>query len=74
MVQSNRKIGLGVMGWADMLIRLGIPYDSEEALETAKNIMGFINEESKEASRELALKRYSLILKEASMTALMGMI
>jgi ribonucleoside-diphosphate reductase alpha chain len=57
MVQSNRKIGLGVMGWADMLIRLGIPYDSEEALETAKNIMGFINEESKEASRELALAR-----------------
>jgi ribonucleoside-diphosphate reductase alpha chain len=57
MVQSNRKIGLGVMGWADMLINLGIPYDSEEALETAKNVMGFINEESKEASKELALKR-----------------
>jgi ribonucleoside-diphosphate reductase alpha chain len=45
-VKSNRKIGLGVMGFADMLIKLGIRYDSEEALKIADNVMKFISEEA----------------------------
>lgn len=57
MVQSNRKIGLGVMGFADMLLKLGIPYDSEHALETAEKVMRFIKEEATKASIELAKKR-----------------
>lgn len=54
MVDGNRKIGLGVMGWADLLIIMGIPYDSEEALELGGKIMSFIQDESKETSRKLA--------------------
>jgi len=57
MTRKSRKIGLGVMGFADMLIKLGIPYDSEEALQTAANIMHFINEEAYKASAELAKER-----------------
>jgi ribonucleoside-diphosphate reductase alpha chain len=57
MVRGNRKIGLGVMGFADMLYQLNIPYDSDEALETAENVMRFIQEAAHEASRNLAEER-----------------
>jgi ribonucleoside-diphosphate reductase alpha chain len=56
-VMKTRKIGLGVMGWADMLFMLRIPYDSEEAIELAKKVMSTITETGREASRELAKTR-----------------
>jgi ribonucleoside-diphosphate reductase alpha chain len=57
LVQNNRKIGLGVMGFSDMLIRLGIPYDSEEAFDIGKKVVRFLQEEADMASLMLAEER-----------------
>ena len=57
MTKANRKIGLGVMGFADMLFKLRIPYDSERALELAGDLMRFIQKKAKETSIGLAEKR-----------------
>ncbi|UZE93759.1 MAG: adenosylcobalamin-dependent ribonucleoside-diphosphate reductase [Candidatus Pacearchaeota archaeon] len=57
--KANRKIGLGIMGFADMLIKLRIPYNSKKALKTAKRIMSFINIEARNASIYLGKKRGS---------------
>jgi ribonucleoside-diphosphate reductase alpha chain len=57
MTLANRKIGLGVMGFADMLIKMGISYTSKKAIELAENIMKFIHQESILASSELAESR-----------------
>jgi ribonucleoside-diphosphate reductase alpha chain len=56
---ANRKIGLGVMGFADMLIKLGVPYDSDEALKLAEEVMRFIQEESHRKSAEIAERKGS---------------
>lgn len=57
MTRANRKIGLGVMGFAEMLIRIGISYDSDEAVAFADDLMGFVSKEAREASVALAEER-----------------
>src|ERR687895_2414236 len=57
MSRGNRRIGLGVMGFADLLIKLGLTYDSEEGLAFAERIMKFVDDEAWEESRALAEER-----------------
>lgn len=59
MVQNNRKIGLGVMGWADMLMKMGLSYSSKEGTDLAYKVMEFIDYHSKVKSIELAKERGS---------------
>ena len=62
----SRKVGLGVMGWSDMLLKLGIPYNSDEAIELAEKLMCFITKSAREESAELAQKRGVFPLFETS--------
>ena len=66
MTGVTRKIGLGVMGLADMLVLLGIPYDSEDALQIAGKVMKFINDEAAKSSTELGKERGSFPAYEGS--------
>ncbi|NQV00102.1 MAG: adenosylcobalamin-dependent ribonucleoside-diphosphate reductase, partial [Parcubacteria group bacterium] len=61
MARDNRKIGLGVMGFADMLIKMGIPYNSNKAVETAEEIMKFVTREAHKTSKELGEKKGSFL-------------
>lgn len=59
MTKANRKIGLGIMGFAELLIKLNIPYQSEKALDLAKKLMKFITDESRNMSQELGKRKGS---------------
>lgn len=59
MTLANRRIGLGVMGFADMLVKLQIPYDSSDAVKTAERVMDFIQKHAHDASEQIALEKGS---------------
>jgi ribonucleoside-diphosphate reductase alpha chain len=56
-VKSNRRIGLGIMGWADLLFTMGIAYDSQEAIDLADRLMAFVKEKSHDQTVKLAEER-----------------
>src|SRR5437867_2495021 len=56
-VKANRRIGLGIMGWADLLFRMGVAYDSQPALDLAERLMAFIPERAHDQSAKLAEER-----------------
>ncbi len=57
LAQEIRRVGLGVMGWADLLVRVGVPYDSPEGVDLGRRLMAFIDEEARKASERLAESR-----------------
>jgi ribonucleoside-diphosphate reductase alpha chain len=57
LAQKIRRIGLGVMGWADMLVRLGVPYDSEAGVNLARKVMAFVDDQARVESQRLAESR-----------------
>lgn len=67
--KATRKIGLGVMGWADMLLRLGIPYNTEEAAQLGEKLMKFITDYAREQSAEIAKLRGAFPLFKQSIYA-----
>ena len=71
-VRNNRKIGLGVMGWADMLYLLRTPYDSARGTALAERIMAFVETEGRKASHQLALERGAFPAFEESIYAERG--
>ncbi len=71
--KSMRKIGLGVMGFADMLYRLGIPYNSDDAVQTARDVMASIRRAARRASEALGKQRGSFPLFEQSIFKKQGL-
>ena len=67
---SDRKIGLGIMGWADLLYQLRLPYDSRWATSLAEKLMDFIQKESRSASKALATERTPFPAYETSVASL----